>query len=61
MKKNEKNNSCFMPDEIPSLQIADPFSYGSSQKKIAEIVIISSSGRQVRPLIRTRNGKYMMQ
>lgn len=59
--KNEKNRDCFIHDEIPILQISDPYEYVSSEKKIANIVIISSTGKQIRPLIRTKNGKYMMQ
>jgi len=59
--KDEKNNSCIIEDEIPNIQIADPYAYVSSERKIANIVIISSHGRQIRPLIRTKNGKYMMQ
>jgi len=59
--KDEKNNNCIIEDEIPNIQIADPYAYVSSERKIANIVIISSHGRQIRPLIRTKNGKYMMQ
>ena len=59
--KNEKNNNCIVEDEIPNIQIADPYAYVSSERKIANIVIVSSTGQQIRPLIRTKNGKYMMQ
>ena len=60
--KDEKNNGCFMQDEIPNLIIADPFAYVSSERKLANIIITDLNGQQqIRPLIRTKNGKYMMQ
>lgn len=60
--KNEKNNNCVLEDLIPNVQISDPYAYVSSERKLANIIITDLNGQQqIRPLIRTKNGKYMMQ
>ena len=60
MKTNnnrEENNQA----QIPSIRIEDPYECGSPGRKIANIVIVGSTGLQSRIIIRTKNGKYMMQ
>lgn len=48
-------------DFVPDVKVTDPNAYVSSTKVIAHIIIQSPNGEQKRPLVRTKNGGYMMQ
>lgn len=48
-------------DGVPVVQVIDDNVYVTSNKIIAHIIIKSFQGEQRRPLVRTKNGKYMMQ
>ena len=59
--KNENHNNDTDRDNIPNVEIDDPYDYVSSNRTIANLVIKGRQVEQRRSLIRTKRGGYMMQ
>mgnify|MGYP001302787938 FL=1 len=61
MKTNNNGSKEDNQHQIANIRIVDPYEHGSPGRKIANIIIVGSTGQQLRIIIRTKNGKYMMQ
>jgi hypothetical protein len=61
--KNDIGKDCIAEltnDDVPMYEIIDPFGYISSNRIIAHIRIKGTKGEQIRELVRTKKGGYIM-
>ena len=49
-----------MQEDIPVIEIVDPYAYVHSNKIIAYVAIKGTNGKQRRKLLRTKKGGYLM-